>query len=163
MRKNKVTIVAEDGKQEITIAREFDAPRELVFKAFTNKNLLERWMKHRDLRTTFLEFESKNGGSWRFVQTDTKGNEYVFHGVLHEVLPNERIIQTFEFDGLPESGHVALETTKFEELPNERTKITILSVFQSVQDRDGMIQSGMEVGVEGNYANLDEILREIKN
>ena len=161
MGKNKVNIIAEPGKQDILITREFEAPRELVFKAFTDKKLLERWMKHRDLETKFIEFEAKNGASWRFVQSDPRGNKYEFHGVIHEILPSERIIQTFEFDGLPEKGHVALETTKFEELPDERTRITTLSVFQSVEDRDGMVQSGMEVGVQGNYANLDEILQKL--
>jgi uncharacterized protein YndB with AHSA1/START domain len=91
---------------------------------------------------------------------DQDGNEYGFHGVFHEVSP-VRVIQTFEFEGLPESGHVTLETTKLEALPNGRTKLTSQSVFQSVSDRDGMIQAGMERGVNEGYERLDEILEKL--
>ncbi len=82
--------------------------------------------------------------------------------MTHEVLPNERIIGTFEFDGLPEAGHVILETTRFESLPGGRTRVHSQSVFQSVEDRDGMVQSGMEHGVVEGYERLDEILSTLK-
>lgn len=88
------------------------------------------------------------------------GHEYVFHGVYHEVLTNERIIGTFEFDGLPEKGHVILGTTRFEELPGGRSRINHQSVFQTVEDRDGMLQSGMERGVVDGYEKLDALLAE---
>ena len=93
---------------------------------------------------------------------DKDGNEYAFHGVTHEVTAPERIIGTFEFEGLPEKGHVILETAKFEELPGNRTKLTSQSVFQSVVDRDGMLQSGMERGVNDSYDCLDELLEMMK-
>ena len=88
---------------------------------------------------------------------DEQGNEFGFHGVFHEISP-ERMIQTFEFEGLPESGHVILDTMKLESLPGNRTRISIQSVYQSVEDRDGMVQSGMEKGVNEGYERLDEIL-----
>jgi uncharacterized protein YndB with AHSA1/START domain len=101
-------------------------------------------------------------GSWRFIQKDANGNEFAFHGVNHEVLPPERIIDTFEFEGLPEKGHVLLETARFEALPNNRTKLVSQSVFQSVADRDGMLQSGMEEGVNDSYDLLDELLKKMQ-
>ena len=103
MTKNNPTkITANPGKQEIIITREFDAPRELVFKAFTDSELYVQWIGPRGLEMTLETFESRNGGAWRYIQKDADGNEYAFHGVNHEVLAPERIIGTFEFEGLPE-------------------------------------------------------------
>ncbi len=155
--KNQTLITAEPGRLDVFVTREFDAPRELVFKAHTDPNLFAQWIGPRGLSTTLEAFEPVSGGNWRFTQKDQDGNEYSFHGVFHEVSP-ERVIQTFEFDGLPESGHVALETMTLEALPNGRTKLTNQSIFQSVVDRDGMIQSGMEQGVSEGYERLDEVL-----
>jgi len=162
MAKNKTKIIVKPGKQEIFIEREFDAPRELVFKAFVDPELYVQWIGPRGLTTTLEKFEPVSGGSWRFIQKDPEGNEFAFHGVNHEVLDPERIIFTFEFEGLPESGHVLLETARFEELPGNRTKLTDQSVFQSVEDRDGMMQSGMEEGVNDSYERLDELLKKMK-
>jgi uncharacterized protein YndB with AHSA1/START domain len=156
--KNKTTITAEPGKQELFITREFDAPRELVFKAHTDAELYAQWLGPRGLTTRFDVFEPVSGGRYRFIQKDSDGNEFAFHGVTHDVTAPERIIGTFEFEGLPESGHVILETTKFEALLGNRTRITAHSVFQSVEDRDGMIQSGMEHGVVEGYDRLDDVL-----
>lgn len=161
-KKNKTVITAEPGKQELFVTREFDAPRELVFKAHTDPELYARWLGPHGLTTTFETFEPVNGGRWRFIQRDQDGNEFSFRGVTHEVLAPERIIGTFEFEGLPESGHVLLETTRFEELPGGRTRITAHSVFQSVEDRDGMVASGMESGVVDGYERLDEILANLQ-
>ena len=163
MTENKLTkITAESGKQEIIIEREFDAPRELVFKAFTDPELYVQWIGPRELEMTLETFEPRNGGSWRYIQKDQDGNEYAFHGVNHEVLSPERIIGTFEFEGLPEKGHVILETARFEELSGNRTKMTSQSVFQSVVDRDGMLYSGMEEGVNDSYNRLDELLEKMQ-
>jgi uncharacterized protein YndB with AHSA1/START domain len=155
--KNKTTITVEPGKQELFVTREFDAPRALVFKAHTDPKLFVQWIGPRDLSTRLESFEPVSGGKWRFVQKDQDGHEFGFHGVFHEVSP-ERVIQTFEFDGLPESGHVVLETLRLEDLPNGRTRLTTQSVYQSVADRDGMVQAGMETGVVEGYERLDEIL-----
>jgi uncharacterized protein YndB with AHSA1/START domain len=162
MTKNKTTIIAEPGKQDILITREFDAPRELVFKAFTDPQLFVQWMGPRDLTTRLETFEPRSGGSWRYISIDQNGNEYAFRGVNHEVSAPERIIQTFEFEGLPEKGHVALETARFEALPGDRTKVTMHSVFQSVADRDGMVQSGMETGVYDSHDRLDELFEKLQ-
>ncbi len=160
---NKTIMIAEPGKQEIFIVRELDAPRELVFKAFTDPKLYSQWLGPRRLTTRFEKLESKNGGSYRFINEDEKGNKFAFHGVYHEVLAPERIIGTFEYEGLPEKGHVSLEITKFEELPGGRTKLTTQDVFMSVADRDGMVQSGMEEGVNDSYDRLEELLATMKS
>jgi uncharacterized protein YndB with AHSA1/START domain len=158
--KNETKIIAEAGKQELFIIREFEASRELVFRAFTDKDILVQWIGPRDMSTRYEKFDPRDGGSYRFIQTSSDGTEFGFHGVCHEHTPPERTIQTFEFEGLPEKGHVALETTKFESLPRGRTRVTVQSVFQSVADRDGMVQSGMEHGVVTSYERLDEIIEE---
>jgi len=162
MTKNKTTIRAEPGKQELVITRELDAPRELVFKAFTDPKLYAQWIGPRGLVTTIEKLESRDGGSWRYIQKDSGGNEYAFHGVNHEVTAPERIIGTFEFEGLPEKGHVVLQAAILEELSGRRTKLTSQSVFLSVADRDGMLQSGMEEGVNDSYERLDELLKKMQ-
>lgn len=159
---NKTKITAEPGKQEFFITREFDAPRELVFRAHADPKLYAQWAGPRGLTMTIEKYESRNGGMWRYISKDKAGNEYGFHGVNHEVLPPGRLIGTFEFEGLPEKGHVCLNTAKFEELPHGRTRLVIQGVFQSVADRDGMIQSGMEKGVTEGYERLDELFEKTK-
>jgi len=161
-KKNKTVITVEPGKQELFITREFDAPRELVFKAHTDPDLYARWVGPRDLTMSIETFEPVSGGRWRFIQKDKDGNEFGFHGVNHDVTAPERIIGTFEFEGLPESGHVILETTKFEALRGNRTRVTTQSVYQSVEDRDGMVAAGMESGVVDGHERLDEILEKIR-
>ncbi|HTE33586.1 MAG TPA: SRPBCC family protein [Chryseolinea sp.] len=156
--KNKTKIIVEPGKQELFIIREFNAPRDLVFKAYSDPKLLIQWLGPKDVTMKIEKMESRTGGSYRYTHADAAGNEFGFHGVVHEVLKPQRVIQTFEFEGLPESGHVLLETTKFEELPDNRTRVTTQSVFQSVADRDGMVQSGMERGVVDSHDRLDAIL-----
>lgn len=154
---NKTEIKAEPGKQEIFITREFDAPRELVFKAYTDSEIIVKWLGPRDLTMTVERFDSVNGGSYRYFH-ERGGHKYAFRGVNHEVTSPERIIGTFEFEGLPERGHVALQTARFEELPGGRSRVVSQSVFQSVEDRDGMIASGMERGVVEGFERLDEVL-----
>lgn len=155
---NKTQIIVEPGKQELFVIREFDAPRELVFKAFSTEEILVQWVGPREMTLRYEKFEPREGGSYRFINGLPNGMEFGFHGVCHEFTAPERIIQTFEFEGLPEKGHVVLETTRLEELPGGRTKLTVQSVFQSVADRDGMVASGMERGVVDSYERLDEFI-----
>jgi uncharacterized protein YndB with AHSA1/START domain len=162
MSNNKTTITAEPGKQEIIITREFDAPRDIVFKAHADPKLQMQWMGPKGLKTNFRKYELKNGGSWRFIQKDQSGKEFAFHGVFHEIKKPERIIMTFEYEGLPEKGQVSLQTAKFEALPGNRTRVTSQSVFQSIADRDGMLQSGMENGINDSNERLDELLEKMK-
>jgi uncharacterized protein YndB with AHSA1/START domain len=157
--KNQTTIIAEKGKQELFIIREFEAPRELVFKAFSDPALLVKWLGPRELTMEIEKLDNKTGGSYRFLHCDAGGNKYGFNGVIHEVTAPERMIRTFEFEGLPERGHVSLETATFEPLAGGRSKVTIQSVFKSVADRDGMVMSGMERGVVDSHNRLDELLQ----
>jgi uncharacterized protein YndB with AHSA1/START domain len=162
MAKNKLKLTAEPGRQDFTITREFDAPRDLVFKAFVDPKLYTQWLlgpKKMNMTMTLEKFEPWAGGSWRYKHRDQSGNEFGFHGVNHEVLAPELLIDTFEFDELPEKGHVSLETARFEELPGGRTKLTIHSVFQSEADRNGMVQAGMEEGVSDSFDRLEELVQ----
>lgn len=156
--KNKTQVTAEPGKQELFITREFDAPRELVYKAHIDPRLYVQWLGPHGYEMILETFEPVSGGKYRYVHKDNDGNEYGFHGTFH-AMSIESMIQTFEFEGYP--GHVSLDSMTLEELPDGRTKATIHSVFQSVSDRDGMIQNGMEKGVSEGYERLDEILTEM--
>lgn len=160
---NETKLIAEPGSQMLKVEREFDAPRELVFEAFTDVELFQQWMGPRRLELRVEKFEPYEGGSYRYVNIDENGNEYAFCGVCHEATAPERIIQTFEFLGLPERGHVSLETATFVELPEGRTKLLLESVFRSVADRDGMLKSGMEEGMNDSYDRLAELLEKLKN
>ena len=154
--KNKVTVTVEPGKQELFITREFDAPRELVYKAHIDPKLYVQWLGPHGYEMILETFEPVNGGKYRYIHKDKEGNEYGFHGTFHDMSINN-MVQTFEFEGYP--GHVSLDCMTLEELPGNRTKATIHSVFQSVSDRDGMIQNGMETGVREGYERLDDILK----
>jgi uncharacterized protein YndB with AHSA1/START domain len=159
---NKTVVTAEPGKQELFITREFDAPRELVFKAHTDPDLYIQWVGPNGMTMKIDKWEPHDGGSYKFTH-ERDGHEYAFFGVNHEIHAPERIIGTFEFDGLPERGHVILGKTLFEELPGGRSRVVHQSVFMSSADRDGMIQSGMERGVTEGYEKLDDLLEKEKS
>ena len=152
----KADLIAEPGTHEIIMTRTFNAPRDLLFKAMTDPALIAQWWGPRQYTTTVTRMEARDGGSWRFVQHDSAGNEFAFHGVYHSVSP-EKIIDTFEWEGLP--GHVILETMTLEEKGDGQTTLTVSSVFQSVADRDGMLNSGMEGGAQDSYERLEELLQ----
>ncbi len=150
-----VTVVP--ARHDIVLTREFDAPRELVFKVYTDPRAIPHWWGPRSLSTTVDQMDVRPGGTWRFVQRDAGGNEYAFHGVYHEIVPPERLVQTFEFEGMP--GHVALETVTFEDLGG-RTRLTTTSVFQTVEDRDGMVASGMSRGAIESMDRFEALLEQ---
>jgi len=152
---NKLNLVAEPGKQEIRVWREFNAPRELVFKAFTDPTLVPRWWGPRDFTTIVDRMEVRMGGIWRYVQQGADGDQYAFRGVYHEITPSQRLVYTFEYEGMP--GHVLLETVTLEE-HNGKTTVTDSMVFQSVEDRDGMLQADMESGLTDSWDRLTELL-----
>lgn len=151
-------IIAEPGVQQIEIIREFDAPRELLFRAHTEPALLVQWLGPRRLTMTIDHFDARNGGTWRYVHRDTDGAEYGFHGVFHGTPSLDGIVQTFEFEGAP--GHVSLETLRFEE-HDGRTRVRNVAVYQSVENRDAMVESGMESGLNEGYLRLDELIATI--
>jgi uncharacterized protein YndB with AHSA1/START domain len=151
---SELTLIAEPGKQEIVITRLFDAPRELVFKAYTDPSLVTQWWGPKMYTIEVEKLDARPGGTWRIVNRDADGNEYWFHGVYHDVTPPERIVQTFEWEGMP--GHVSFETATLEDVGG-KTKVTAQSVFQSVEDRDGMLQSMQEEEGRGPAEVMDEI------
>jgi len=142
--------------QTIKIQREFDAPRERVWQAFTERDLVKRWWgRGNDLDVKVFEVE--RGGHWRFEE-HAGGETHGFEGRFREVSPIDRLSYTFEWDGMP--GHTIVETVEFFDLGDGRTRIENTSMFFTQADRDGMIQSGMESGLNESYAALDRLLAE---
>ncbi len=148
-------ITAEPGLPFIDMEREFDAPRDLVFRAHVDPELLVQWLGKRDHTMVVEHLDVRDGGSWRFIHRDREGDEYGFHGVFHGEPSVDGILQTWEFEGFP--GHVSLEHLTLEE-QDGRTTVRIHAVYQSVADRDGMVASGMEEGVNEGYERLDELI-----
>lgn len=142
--------------REIVLTREVDAPRRLVWEAFTRPEHLRHWWGLRGSTMTSCDMDFRPGGSWRFVLREADGNEYAFRGEIREIVPPERIVQTFEFEGMP--GAVSVESLTLAE-HGGKTTITATSTFDSIEDRDGMLQSGMERGAAETYDRLEEHLR----
>jgi uncharacterized protein YndB with AHSA1/START domain len=150
--------VSTPADREIRIERIFDAPRDRVWHAVTDPTLVEKWWG-RGHSLTIERMEVKKGGHWRYVEHAPDGLSYGFEGRYAEVTPQSRIVQTFEWDGMP--GHVALETMTLDDLGDGRTKLVVVSLFHTAEDRDGMLQSGMEGGLNESYAALDEVLESL--
>ena len=151
----RTEITADPGVPQIVITREFTAPRDLVFRAHVEPELLVQWLGPRELKMTVDRYEARDGGRWRYVQADAAGNEYGFHGVFHGTPSPDGVVQTFEYEGAP--GHVSLDTWTFEDRGGT-TLVRSVSSFQSVEDRDAMVASGMEHGVRDSYERLAELL-----
>jgi len=154
IRKAAITTPAD---REVRIERIFDAPREKVWRAVTDPALVAKWWG-RGNRLDIERMEVKRGGHWRYVE-HAHGETHGFEGRYREVVPPSRIESTFEWDGMP--GHVAVQTMTLEDLGDGRTRLVSLSLFHTTEDRDGMLQSGMESGVNESYAALDEVLESL--
>jgi uncharacterized protein YndB with AHSA1/START domain len=155
---SSVEIIAAPGTQEIKFKHVFDAPRELVFKAFTDPHLLPRWLGPRKLTMTVAESDPRQGGAWRFVHRAPDGTEFAFRGIYHDVAAPERIVRTLEFGGAP--GHVSLESVTFDELDG-KTTVAGKSVFQTIEDRDGALAAGVKEGLSESMDRLADLLREL--
>ncbi len=154
----KPDITAPAGKQEVLVTSIYNAPREVVFKTVTDPLLVPKWWGPSRMTTTVIKMNMMPGGIWRFLQRDKEGKEYGFHGVYHDVVTPERLVYTTEFEGLP--GRVSLHTDKY----TERDGITIctaLTVFQSLDDRDQMLQRGMEEGTFETTRRLNDLLAKV--
>jgi uncharacterized protein YndB with AHSA1/START domain len=147
--------VTTPAEREIHIERVFDGPRDRVFAAFTDPQLIPQWWGPHGTTTIVDVMDVSPGGSWRFISQGSDGSETAFRGTYREVVAPERIVQTFEWEGMP--GHVSVETATFEDL-GDRTKVTTTSIFHTTEERDGMLGSGMERGMNETYARLDELL-----
>ena len=148
------TMVTLPSDTEILITREFDAPREVVFKAMTDPALIARWWGPRRFETIVEQMDVRPGGTWRFIHHGPDG-DHAFRGEYREVVPPERIVQTFEYE--PMAGHISVETATFTER-NGRTLLTVRSIFSSKADRDATIQSGMESGLRETHDRFAELL-----
>jgi uncharacterized protein YndB with AHSA1/START domain len=148
-------IDAPAGVPFIDITREFDAPRELVFRAYTEPELLVQWLGPRKYKMTIERWDVRDGGTWRFIHSDDQGNAWGFHGVFHGEQTPDGMLQTFEFEGAP--GHVSLEKLTLEE-GDGRTIVRNHAVYQSLEARDAMIDGGMEEGMNDGFDRLDELL-----
>ena len=148
-------IAADPDVPLIRITREFDAPPAKVFRAHTDPDLVVQWLGPRGMEMRVDHYDCRTGGSYRYLHSDANG-EYAFHGSFHEVRPDERIVQTFTFEGMPDG--VALEKLVLTDLGDGRTRLTVTSLCDSFADRDAMLASGMEVGVVQGYERLDEVL-----
>ena len=151
----ELKVTAEPGVPQVLTEREFDAPRELLYRAFTEPDLLAQWLGPHGYEMKVDRFELGDGGTYRYLHIDPDGNEYGFHGVFHGEPSQDGIVQTFEYEGVP--GHVSLDTVTFEERDG-KTVVRTNTVFQSIEDRDGMVQSGMADGMAQGYEQLDELL-----
>ena len=148
-------ITAEPGVPQVLTSRELDAPRDLVYRAFTEPELLVQWLGPRKYTMTVDRFDLRDGGTWRYVHADDAGHAFGFHGVFHGTPSPEGMVQTFEFEGAP--GHVSMDTVTFEE-KDGKTTVRTNSGFQSVEARDAMVGAGMESGLQEGYERLDELM-----
>jgi uncharacterized protein YndB with AHSA1/START domain len=152
---SQAATVTTPAEREIHVERVFDAPRDRVFALFTDPELIPQWCGPRDTTTVVDQMDVRPGGSWRFVMKHPDGSESGFRGTYREITPPERIVQTFEWEGMP--GHVSVETATFEDL-GDQTRLTTVSLFHTQEERDGMLASGMEGGLNETYARFDEVL-----
>ena len=151
----EVTIDVPENSLEIRVSRDFDAPVDKVFRAHHDPELIAKWMGPKYLENVESTFEAKHGGTWTLVQRDPDGNEYGFRGIVHGEPTAELSLRTFEWLGMP--GHVSFETMRIEDIGDGRSRVHGISVFMTVEDRDGMASS-MGDGVNEGYERLDELL-----
>ncbi|HTI91150.1 MAG TPA: SRPBCC domain-containing protein [Puia sp.] len=152
----KTKLTAEDGKQEIVITREFDLPLELLFRAYADPEIVEQWMG-----TKVLKLENKKHGSWEFQTTDGQGKVlFKANGVIHEFIPNQKIIRTFEMENTPFG--VQLEFLEFEGLTEDTSKLNMHTLYKSVADRDKMLGLGMSQGANMAHNRLQEVVGKLK-
>lgn len=158
---NKTQITAVDGTTSIEVVREFEADRARVFAAYVDPELVQRWLGPRRLTMRIREWQARPGGAWSYLhsgecEAGQEVPEYGFRGVFHDIVDDERIVQTFEFERAP--GHVSLEVARFEDAGPGRTKVFSRSVFETVEARDGMVAGGMSDGVSQSMDRLEELL-----
>jgi uncharacterized protein YndB with AHSA1/START domain len=160
MADNTLTVTTPSDR-EIVLSRTFDAPRELVFEAHTSCEHMRNWWGPRKYEVDSCEIDFRPGGSWRITHKSVEGpEEHGFHGEFREIVRPERIVWTFEWDGLP--GHVSVETLTLDE-QDGKTTLTARSVYDTVEDRDGMLQSGAADGAAETWDRLDEYLETLES
>lgn len=153
---SKNNLVVDYEQRAIIMSRVFDAPRELVWRVVTDPALIPEWWGPHNMTTVVDKMDVRVGGEWRYINTDPEGNEYAFNGIYKELQPPERMTYTFEFE--PMAGHIALETVTLEALPDGKTRIVTSTTYDSVEDVEGVVQSGMEAGATETWDRLEELL-----
>ena len=153
---NALTVTAPEGVQYVDFVREFDAPVAAVFRAHAEPDLVKQWLGPDGYDVEIERFNFVTGGGYRYIHRAPDGEEYAFNGVFHVVRPNDFAIQTFEYEGFPDA--VSIESMRFEDLGNGRTRLVGHSVYPSQEARDGMVSSGMERGMVEGYNRLDTLL-----
>lgn len=151
----KTKVIAEDGKPDLLITREFELPLESLFRAYIEPEIIEQWMG-----TKVIKLENKKHGSYLFETTDHKGNKYRFNGAIHDFVSNKKIIRTFEFENMPFG--VQLEFIEFEKLTDDSSKLTIHSVYQSVAHRNENLKLPFAYGINMAHNRLQEIVKNLK-
>ena len=159
MRKSQVSAPA--GVPFIDIERDFDAPRDLLFRAWTEPELLVQWLGPRQYRMDIDVWESRDGGRYRYTHSDDAGNVHGFRGVFHGQPTPDHMVQTFEYEGAP--GHISLDDLTFEDLGDGRTRARTHSTFQSVAARDAMVEAGMQEGMDDGFDRLDDLLGRLRS
>ena len=154
--KHETTIEAVPDLPVVRMIREFDAPREMVFRAHCDPDLIVQWLGPRNLTMRVERYDARTGGGYRYIHSGEDGTEHAFYGSFHEVRSPDRMVQTFTYEGYPDG--VSLDTLHLEDLGDGRTRLTATSVVDSIEARDMMLASGMEVGVNEGYEKLDELL-----
>lgn len=153
---SKRTVAALPGELTISFTREFEAPAALVFRAHTEEDLVGKWVGPAGTHVRMREWDARTGGCWSYVVVAGSGNgEWAFHGTFHEVTTPSRLVQTFEFEGNP--GHPSLEILEFVDLNGGRSRLEGLSVFPTLEDRDGML-ADMDGGMDENFNRLDGLI-----
>ena len=153
--KQKTKINAEDGKQELVITRAFDLPLELLFKAYVEPEIVEQWMG-----TKVLKLENKKHGGWQFETTDPQGNKHRFNGVIHEFVPDRKITRTFEMENTPFG--VQLEFLEFEKLTDDTSRLNMHVIYESVGQRDQVLQLPFAQGINMAHNRLQDIVSKLK-
>ena len=156
--RNATQIEAPADLPVIRLIREFDAPRERVFRAWVDPGLFVRWIGPRSIDTTIQVWDARTGGEWRYTARRGADFQMDFWGCFHQVREPDRLVQTFSFEGEPDG--VSLEAMTFAELPDGRCRTEAVSVVESFEIRDQILASGMETGVVEGYEKLDALLRE---
>jgi uncharacterized protein YndB with AHSA1/START domain len=151
-------VVSLPSDTEILITRDFDAPRHLVFRAWTTPELIRRWWSGDRGEVTSIEVDLRPGGRWRYVMIANAGFEVAFRGEYHEIVPSERIVSTEIFEPMPDAG--ALTTTTFEE-KDARTRVSILVQHRNKENRDAHVASGMEDGLQEALNYLEQVARSL--
>lgn len=151
-------LVVEREKLQFSMSRAFDAPRQRVWDTYTDPEVIPKWWGPKKYETTVEKMDVRVGGTWRYVQKDSEGNVWAFNGVYKEVRAPERLVSTFEFE--PMAGHISVDALTLEELPDGGTKITAVTTFDSIEDLEGMLQSGMEDGAVETWDRLEKLFKE---